>query len=126
MRLILNYGFTEPRFEDADEEGLTGNQPRFVPKHTGNAWLRKEWESGINASVGMRYVGPQFVNNSNTVRMGGYTVFSGAFGYSADDWDWTVNAANLFDRERYFLPGHFGQVFPGEPLNVSSTIRLRF
>ena len=128
MHLILNYGYTQPQFADAEDLGLTGFLPRYVPKHTANVWLRKDWASGFNASIGTRYVGPQFANTNNTTRIGGFTVFSGAVGYRAERlWEWSLNAENLFNRERYFLPGHFSnQVFPGQPINVSSTIRLRF
>jgi len=125
MHLILNYGFTQPRFEDADD--LSGLMPRFVPKHTANAWLRKDWRSGFNASLGARYVGPQFSNNANTVRIGGFTIFSGAVGYRSESWEWSLNAENLFNRERYFLPGHFNNlVFPGPPINVTTSMRVRF
>lgn len=126
VHLILNYGFTQPRFEDADDEGLTGFMPRYVPKHTANVWIRKDWDSGFNASVGARYLGAQFADNTNTIRLGGYTVFSGAIGYRAERWEWSLNAENLLNRERYFIPAHFSnQVFPGQPINISSTIRLK-
>lgn len=123
--LILNYGFTRPRFEDAEE--LTGLMPRWVPKHTANVWLRKDWESGLNASIGARYLGSQFVNDSNSEQLDGYAIFSGAVGYRADRWEWSLNADNLFNKERYFLPGLFSnQVYPGAPINMTSTIRLKF
>ncbi len=48
-------------------------------------------------------------------------------GYRADRWEWSLNADNLFNKERYFLPGLFSnQVYPGQPINVTSTIRLKF
>jgi hypothetical protein len=38
-----------------------------------------------------------------------------------------VNAENLFNKEDYFLPGHFANLaFPGQPINISTTIRLRW
>ena len=124
IHLIFNYGFSTPRFEDADS--LTGNVPRYVPRHITNAWLRKDWASGFNAAIGGRYVGKQFVNDSNSSVLGGFTVFSGAVGFRAERWEWSLNAENLFGRDRYFLPGHFSnQVFPGQPINVSSTIRMK-
>ncbi len=123
--LILNYGYTRPHFEDAED--LTGLTPRYVPKHTANVWLRKDWTSGLNASVGVRYLGSQFVNDENSVQLDGYAIVAGAVGYRANRWEWSLNADNLFNKERYFLPGHFSnQVFPGQPINVTSTIRLRF
>lgn len=125
-RLITAYGFAQGRIDDPGNV-LNGRFPRFVPRHTANAWLRKEWEGGFSASLGMRYVGRQFVNDSNATPLGGYTTFAGAVGYRAQKWEWTLNAENLLNRERYFLPGHFSNlVFPGAPINVSSTIRLRF
>jgi iron complex outermembrane receptor protein len=123
--LILNYGFARSRFTDADD--LTGMTPRFVPRHNLNLWLRRDWSSGFNASIGARYLGEQFVDDTNGVQIAGYTLVSGAVGYRANRWEWLLNADNLFNKERYFLPGHFSNlVFPGQPINVTSTIRLRF
>jgi iron complex outermembrane receptor protein len=123
--MIFNYGYARPRFDDAEE--LTGLTPRFVPRHNLNVWVRKDWASGFNAGFGARYLGEQFVNDDNSVKLDGYTIASGAVGYRADRWEWLLNIDNLFNKERYFLPGHFSNlVFPGQPINVSSTIRLRF
>jgi iron complex outermembrane receptor protein len=125
IHVILNYGFSQPVFEDAG--ALSGKTPRYVPKHLANAWLRKDWSSGFHAAIGARYVGKQFVNDSNGARLGGFTVFSGAVGYRRPRWEWSLNAENLFDRDRYFLPGHFSNLaFPGPPINVTSTIRMKF
>lgn len=125
VHMILNYGFAQPRFEDAED--LTGLMPRYVPKHNVNAWIRKDWRSGFNVSVGGRYLGSQFVDDSNSNLLGGYMLASGAVGYRAEQWEWSLNAENLFNRKRYFLPGHFSnQVFPGQPINVTSTVRLKF
>ena len=123
--LIFNYGLARPRFEDAEE--LTGMTPRFVPKHNVNLWLRKDWSAGFNAGFGARYLGEQFADDDNTATLDGYTIFSGAVGYRADRWEWTLNAENLFNNDGYFLPGHFGNnAFPGQPINVTTTIRLKF
>ncbi len=125
-RLITAYGYTQANISDPGN-ALDLRFPRYVPKHTGNAWLRKEWRSGMNAALGFRLVGRQFANDANSLRIGGYTTFSGAVGYRAERWEWSLNAENLFNRQRYFLPGQFGSnIFPGAPINVSSSIRLRF
>jgi iron complex outermembrane recepter protein len=124
--LLFNYGFTQPKFEDAGSD-LSGRVPRFVPKHLTNLWVRKDFSSGLNAAFGIRHVGEQFVNDSNSVSLDPYTIFSGAVGYRTNRWEWTLNAENLFNNDDYFLPGHFSNlVFPGQPINVSSTIRFRF
>lgn len=125
LRLFANYGYSSPKFRDF--EPFTGKVPRYVQKHATNAWLRKDWESGVFVSAGMRYLGPQFANNSNTIRLGGFTVFSGAAGYRQRNWEWALNADNLSDRARYFTGSDFaGVVYPGPPLAAYATVRLRF
>jgi iron complex outermembrane receptor protein len=123
--LILNYGFARPRYNDAED--LTGRTPRFVPRHNVNVWLRKDWASGFNASLGARYLGSQFVNDDNSARLDSNTIVSGSIGYYSGRWSWSLNAENLLNRDDYLFPGHYSnQVLPGQPINVTSTIRLRF
>jgi iron complex outermembrane receptor protein len=123
--LVFNYGFATPKFEDAGD--MSGKTPRFAPKHNVNLWLRKDWAGGLNAGFGVRYLAEQFGDNANTQLVDGYAIFSGAIGYRTPRWEWSVNAENLFNNEDYFLPGHFGNnAFPGQPINVTSTIRLKW
>jgi iron complex outermembrane receptor protein len=124
--LVFNYGFSAPRYGD-DAGALAGLAPRFAPRHNVNAWLRKEFPGGFNAAFGARHVGEQFANNGNTLTLDRYTIFSGAVGFRTSRWDWTVNADNLFNNDDYFLPGHFSNLaFPGQPINVTTTVRLRW
>jgi len=38
-----------------------------------------------------------------------------------------LNAEKLFNRERYFTPSDYtNQVYPGAPINVFTTSRVRF
>jgi iron complex outermembrane receptor protein len=128
-RLIFNYGYTIPKFNDFVSDGFdyAGLLPRFAQKHAANAWLYKTWSSGFSAGLGARYVGPMFTDNENTVRIAGWTTVGGSVGYRRDWWEWSLNAENLFNRERYFTPSDYtNQVYPGPPINVFSTIRFRF
>jgi len=129
MRLIVNYGYTLPKFNDFISDGFdyAGLLPRFAQKHAVNAWLHKSWASGFSAALGTRYVGPMFTDNENTVRIAGWTTVGGAVSYRRDAWEWSLNAENLFNRKRYFTPSDYtNQVYPGAPINVFSTIRFRF
>jgi outer membrane receptor protein involved in Fe transport len=124
--LIFNYGFSTPRFEQPGN-ALDGRVPRFVPRHNANMWIRKDFASGFNGAFGFRFLGEQFGNNSNSVVLDNYAIAAGAIGFHARQWDWSLNAENLFNKDDYFLPGHFGNnAFPGQPINVSTTIRLRW
>jgi iron complex outermembrane receptor protein len=129
--LQLNYGYTRPKFDDfydPDEEAdFTGNLPRFAQKQSLNTWLTKIWTSGFTAGFGARYLGPMFTNNANTVRMGGWTTFTGMVSYRKGIWEYALNAENLFNRQRYFTGADYSnQVYPGAPINIFATIRLRF
>jgi iron complex outermembrane recepter protein len=127
IRLLVNYGYTVPKFAEDDGTHIVGNRPRFTQRHAANAWLYKSWTSGIYASIGARYMGPMFTNDDNTILMGGWTTFAGAFGFRHDLWDWSVNAENLFNRKRYFTGSDYSnQVYPGAPINVFTTFRVRF
>ena len=122
--LLFNYGLATPTFEDGP---LDGNTPRFAPKHNVNLWLRKDFAGGFNAGFGLRYLAEQYGDNANTQLLEDYTIFSGAVGYRAPRWEWSLNAENLFNNEDYFLPGHFGNnAFPGQPINVTTTVRLKW
>jgi iron complex outermembrane receptor protein len=126
VHLLLNYGFTQPRFAEDDGEHIVGNRPRFTQKHAANAWLHKTWDNGMHASFGARYMGPMFTNNDNTIKLGGWTTFGAAFGFRYRQWDWSINAENVFNRKRYFTGSDYSnQIYPGAPINVFSTVRLR-
>ena len=74
----------------------------------------------------MRYLGPMFTNNTNTILLGGWTTFTGSVGYRRKSWEWNLNAENLLNRERYFLGSDYSnQVYPGAPINVFASLRFR-
>lgn len=131
VQAAANYGYALPRFDSFfianGAVDLSGFRPRWVQRHAANVWLTKAWTSGVTASLGSRYISSMFANNTNTVRLGGYTVWGGAFGYRRGTLDWSVNAENLFGRQRYFVAGIYEtQLYPGSPMNVFTTFRFRF
>jgi iron complex outermembrane recepter protein len=131
IHVIANYGYTLPRFDDYFESNgllnLKGFQPKFTHKHAANVWLTKSWKGGFTTSIGSRYLSSVFNDNADTVRLGGWTVFNGAVGFRRSNYEWSLNAENLFNRNRYFLPAQYtNQVYPGQPINVFTTVRFHF
>ena len=113
--------------DDDNPVDLSGNRLRYTQPHTANLWLTKGWRSGFIAGAGVRYFGPIFTNNSDSIRLGGWTTVGGYAGYRRGVWEWTVNAENLLNRARYFLGSDYSdQVYPGAPINVFTTMRFRF
>jgi iron complex outermembrane receptor protein len=128
-RLIVNYGYSSPRFDDYVSGGdvLTGNRPRFTQRHAANAWLTKSWKQGLTAGAGVRYLSSVFTDDSDAIRVGGWTTFSGFASYRRGVMEYSLNAENLLNRNRYFLGSDYDdQVYPGAPINVFATIRFRF
>jgi iron complex outermembrane receptor protein len=131
VRVIANYGFTQPRFDNFfisnGAVNLSGFRPRFTQKHAANLWLTKVWKSNITTSAGVRYLSNMFTNNTNTIKLGGFTVFNGSIGYQRGFYDISLNAENLFNRGRYFVAGiNDNQLFPGAPINIFTSLRFRF
>ena len=123
--LIANYGYASVKYDSYGD--FTGNRPKYSPAHTGNVWLTKGWKSGFTASVGMQYRSGMYTEDDDSYRLGGWTVFSGAVSYKRKNWEYSVNAENLFNRQRYFFGADYEDlVYPGAPINVFATIRYRF
>lgn len=131
LLLVANYGYALPRYDEYftanGTVNLSGFRPRFTQRHAANLWLTRQWNSGIYASAGTRYVSSMYTSDLNEFRLGGWTVISGAVGIRKSIWEWSLNAENLFNRGRYFLPASIAnQVYPGQPINVFTTLRFRF
>ncbi|MBC8164763.1 MAG: carboxypeptidase regulatory-like domain-containing protein [Bryobacteraceae bacterium] len=75
----------------------------------------------------LSFSAPQFETaDLNGLRLGGWTTFSGAAGSRGRFYDFSVNAENLLNRQRYFLPAQISsQVHPGSPINLFTTLRFR-
>ncbi len=75
----------------------------------------------------MRYLSSVFTNDGDTIRVGGWTTFSGFASYHRGRVEYSLNAENLLNRNRYFLGSDYeDQVYPGAPINVFATVRYRF
>jgi len=128
---VANYGYTLPRYDaylaNNGTLNLAGYRPRFLQRHAGNLWLTKSWRSGWTGSAGLRYVGSMFTSDLDTILLGGWTTFSGAVSYRQRWYEWSLNAENLLNRQRYFLPAQIAnQVYPGAPINVFTSVRFHF
>lgn len=86
----------------ASDQGYTGNQPVNVPHNMASLWLDKTFQQGplkgFGLGGGVRYMGPQFGDEANTLRMASVTLYDAAVHYDIEHWRFSVNAQNLFDR----------------------------
>ncbi|WP_347484630.1 TonB-dependent receptor [Vandammella animalimorsus] len=82
-----NWAWVDARFDElraSNGEDLSGKQPANVPRQNANLWshLRLgQWHGQWQLSLGARYVGARFANNTNTVRTPGHTVWDAALAW---------------------------------------------
>lgn len=122
--LSANYGYTQAWFSNFT--GRNGRIPNFVPKHSAGFWATKAWQNGLGVSLGNRYRGPTFADNSNVYRMGGWTTWDASVAFRQPRYDWSLNFENMFNRQRYFVSAIYDQqLYPGSPINFYTTFRVR-
>ena len=127
-RVNAGYGFTDAAFLDYEESpgvNRRGNTPVFAPRQTFSLWTGYDWSNGFGVNAGARYLGKTFADNSNTFEVDGYGVLNLAAHYRRGRLEYQVNINNATDTQ-YFVPHQdYLQVYPGNPVNVLGTVRVR-
>jgi iron complex outermembrane receptor protein len=102
------------------EPELNGNRPANVPKFQANVFLdyRLAMVEGLNANLGIFYVGERQQNVQNSLSVSGYTRVDAGFRYQLDSIKTTfrLKIENLFDKEYWLSAGAKGVdwgVIPG-------------
>ncbi len=134
LQILASYGFTQSQFQDfelEDGDGVTrnlrGRIPAFVPKHTARLWAVQDLPKGWAVAVGPRYIARAPVNNFNYYFLGGYTVWDAAVYYKTKRIDYSLNANNLLNKERYLVASiNDFLVYPGRPFDLSANLKFRF
>jgi len=104
---------------------LKGLQTVFAPRHTFNVWTGYDWTNGFGLNVGARALSSQFGDRSNVYRIPGYGLLNGALRYRRGLVDYALNINNLTNTDYYASTLYDMQVYPGEPINVMGTVRIR-
>jgi iron complex outermembrane receptor protein len=127
-RINAGYAFTDAEFLDYQQSAtvnLRGNTPTFAPRHTFNLWTGYEWPNGLGVNVGARYAGATFADNENVFEVDGYGLLNLGVRYSRGAVEYALNINNVTSTD-YFVPHQdYAQVYPGDPVNVLGTIRIR-
>src|SRR3990170_965013 len=66
-------------------------------------------------------------HETGRIRLPNGTTFSGTVGFRRRFYDWSLNAENRFNRQRYVVAQINGnQVYPGAPINAFTNLVFRF
>ena len=128
-RVNASYGFTDAEFLDFQQtltENLAGNTPAFAPRHTFNVWTAYEWPSGFGVNVGGRYFGSVFAQDTDDLELDGYGLLNLGVRYRRGALEYAVNINNATDTEYFSSVLYDTQMYPGDPVNVLGTVRVRF
>ncbi|POR46313.1 iron complex outermembrane receptor protein [Paraburkholderia eburnea] len=101
MNLTAAYTYMDGTIS-ASDQGYAGNAAPNVPHNMASLWFDKTfqqgWYRGFGVGAGVRYLGAQYGDEANDVKMPSVTLFDAAIHYDIAHWRFSVNAQNLFDR----------------------------
>ncbi|WP_225410440.1 TonB-dependent receptor [Stigmatella hybrida] len=123
--VLLAYTFVDSEVRDAPgNPELVGKQLAQDPQHRGTALVTFDAPALFTATVQLRVTGPQFEDDLNTRRMGGYAVVDASVSRRlVGGLEVFAAAENLFDRE--YLVGRAGVDTVGQPFLARLGLRLR-
>lgn len=105
--VVASYTYTDVTVEESSA-GNEGNTPVATPRHMASLWGSYEFRSaplqGLDAALGLRYVGESWANEANTLEVPDYTLVDANLSYDLTTMGMkgvtaSLNARNLFDKE---------------------------
>jgi iron complex outermembrane recepter protein len=127
-RLNGGYAFTNAVFGDYFVDATTnleGNNSIMSPRHIFNLWTGYDWLNGFGVNVGLRAQSDMFIDRGNQFTIDGYGLVNLGVRYQRGGVEYAVNVNNLTDTEYFASVLYDSQMYPGEPINVLGTIRVR-
>lgn len=112
LNVIAGYSYNKVKFKDA-VDGNDGNTPYLAPNQMASLWGQYRAGLGVNLGAGMRYIGKQWADNENTLRIPSVTLLDASVRMDLDSVKPSLkgayvqlNANNLTDRE--YVAGCYG------------------
>lgn len=128
-RINGGYAFTDVEFGDyfVDETtNLRGNRSIMAPKHTFSVWTAYDWPNGFGVNVGVRAQSKVFIDRDNLLTFDGYGTLNLGARYRRGPVEYSVNVNNVTDTDYFASVLYDTQMYPGEPITVLGTVRIRF
>lgn len=120
VRGAYSYNDTEVK-----EGQFAGNRVVNVPLHNASLWVKKAWDNGIDAGVGLRRVGDRFGDDGNTVEVQGETLVDASVGYQRGNVLGSVTVTNIADKAYVANCNPFGCNY-GEGRDVQARLTWRW
>ena len=127
-RVIASHLYADTRvLESPQQTALEGKRLAQVPEHTGTVSVRYDNPALFAAGVTVRYIGPQFEDDLNTLPLGGYLTVDLTASRAIAKWaEVFVAAENLLDRTYAVGRTSEGVISTGAPRIVRGGVRLAY
>lgn len=132
LSTIAGYTLNHLRFKDS-VDGNEGHTPYVTPNSMASFWGHYQFDYGLSAGAGVRYIGKQWADNENTTRLPSVTLFDASVRADLGAWDsqlkgaWLqVNANNLTDKKYLTACYGTGYCYRGAERTVMATVGYDF
>ena len=132
LSTIAGYTLNHLRFKDS-VDGNSGHTPYVTPNSMASLWGHYQFDYGLSAGAGVRYIGKQWADNENTTRLPSVTLWDASVRADLGAWNsqlkgaWLqVNANNLTDKK--YLAGCYGTgyCYRGAERSLTATVGYDF
>lgn len=124
-QVMGGYSRMQSEILEAREANTEGNELANTPKNTFSLWSTYQpfthWEVG----GGLVYSSDRFVNNTNAVKLDGYTRYDATLAYRQTAYDVRLNLKNLTD-EDYFNVASAGRATPAAGRSAQISLVYRY
>lgn len=118
-------GLTEDVTVQGAMTGTASTGKTMAPQHTFNLWTAYDWPNGLGLNVGVRAQSRMFIDRNNEFTLDGYGLLNLGVRYQRGAIEYALNINNVTDTEYFASVLYDSQLYPGEPINVLGTIRVR-
>ncbi|MGD8162984.1 TonB-dependent siderophore receptor [Pantoea sp. FN0307] len=132
LSTIAGYTLNHVRYKET-VDGNDGHTPYITPNQMASLWGHYQFDYGISAGAGVRYIGKQWADNANTRRIPSVTLFDASVKADLGVWNhqlkgaWVqVAANNLTDRKYVAACYGTGNCYWGAERTVTATVGYDF
>lgn len=129
---VAGYTYNKVRFKDS-VDGNNGNTPYIAPKQIATLWGQYNSPLGVDIGAGVRYIGTQWADNENTLRIPSATLFDASIRMNLAQFTPTLkgafvqlNANNLLDKKYVSACYGTNYCYWGQERTVVATIGYDF
>ncbi|QDY41691.1 TonB-dependent siderophore receptor [Candidatus Pantoea soli] len=129
---LAGYSLTHLRFRET-VDGNSGHTPYVTPDSMASLWGHYQFDGGVSAGAGVRYIGRQWADNENTTRLPSVTLFDATLRADLGAWQpqlkgaWLqLNARNLTDKHYLAACYGTGYCYRGAERTLTATVGYDF